>query len=95
MLEKYIFTPEEDEDRRKKNEAIRDMFQTTSEQIDRHTFARSRRDQARYYGNPPYLSKKQFNKEFIKRKEEQDLKEKEKEARLKKTTNSNDDDLAF
>ena len=92
MLEKYICTPEETEDWRKKNQIIRDIFQTTPEQIDRRAFARSRRDKSAYYGAPPYLSKKKFNEEFAKQKEEQAVKNQPKNNQSKNNQPDEEDD---
>ena len=79
MLEKYICTPEEAERWKKENQRIMKIYERTPERKDKKDFTSSlNRGQMRMQPIIPYLSKKKFNEEFAKRKEEQAIKKKQK-----------------
>lgn len=63
MLEKYIYTPEQAKKWREENERIKSFYKMTPEQEEKERFVSSLS-----LRNVPYLSKKEFNKEFSERK---------------------------
>ena len=95
MLEKYIYTPEETEDRRKKNQLIMEIFERTPERKEKHDFARSLNRQQATSPIVPYLSKKKFEEKFAKRKEENALKTQANENALRNKQDGDDDGFPF
>lgn len=77
MLEKYIYTPEEMKEWEKKNQLIMDILEISPEQEEKKDFVRYLIHRERY-NDSPYFPKKQFEAEFIKRKQEKERKKNEK-----------------
>ncbi len=81
MLEKYICTPEETEEWKKKDQAVRETHQISLEQEEKKEFVRS-------LSSGEYLPKKEFEAQFAQRK-------KEKNEKNNDTSHNDEDELPF